>query len=217
MKKNRTMRAAALLLALTLMTSCFVGGTFAKYTTSVEGSDTARVAYWGFGADDPTTVTFDLFKAPASETGLEVIDGVNLLAPGTSGSAQFAFVNAKSNAEAPEVDYKVTISTEGSSSSADIGALEAELVWTLDGTTYDTLDLLLAAVKALSGEDDGEATYEAGTAVPAGLASGATHTIGWSWEFYENEDGDKADTALGNAATLEEVTVAISIVVEQVN
>ena len=31
MKKNRTMRVAALLLALTLMTSCFVGGTFAKY------------------------------------------------------------------------------------------------------------------------------------------------------------------------------------------
>ena len=47
MKKNSTMRIAALLLVLTLMTSCFVGGTFAKYTTSGHISDTARVAKWG--------------------------------------------------------------------------------------------------------------------------------------------------------------------------
>ena len=42
MKKTKLMRAALLLLVLTLITSCFVGGTFAKYTTSAEGSDTAR-------------------------------------------------------------------------------------------------------------------------------------------------------------------------------
>ena len=47
MKKTKLMRAALLLLVLTLITSCFVGGTFAKYTTSEKGSDTARVAKWG--------------------------------------------------------------------------------------------------------------------------------------------------------------------------
>ncbi len=46
-KKNRTLRAAVLMLALVLITSCFVGGTFAKYVTSGEAGDNARVAKWG--------------------------------------------------------------------------------------------------------------------------------------------------------------------------
>ena len=45
-KKNRTLRAAVLMLALVLITSCFVGGTFAKYVTSGEAGDNARVAKW---------------------------------------------------------------------------------------------------------------------------------------------------------------------------
>ena len=42
MKKTGFMRAALLLLVLTLITSCFVGGTFAKYTTSATG-DTGKI------------------------------------------------------------------------------------------------------------------------------------------------------------------------------
>lgn len=41
------MRVAGLLLALVLVTSCFVGGTFAKYVTSGHGNDSARAAKWG--------------------------------------------------------------------------------------------------------------------------------------------------------------------------
>ena len=41
------MRVAGLLLALVLVTSCFVGGTFAKYVTSGGGTDHARVAKFG--------------------------------------------------------------------------------------------------------------------------------------------------------------------------
>ena len=41
MKRNRWMRAGGLLVVLTLITSCFVGGTFAKYVTENEGMDTA--------------------------------------------------------------------------------------------------------------------------------------------------------------------------------
>ena len=47
MKKNLTKRTGVLLLALVMLTSCFVGGTFAKYVSTVTGSDTARVAKWG--------------------------------------------------------------------------------------------------------------------------------------------------------------------------
>lgn len=46
-KTGKTMRVAGLLLALVLVTSCFVGGTFAKYVTSGTGTDSARVAKFG--------------------------------------------------------------------------------------------------------------------------------------------------------------------------
>ena len=41
------MRVALLVVALTLITSCFVGGTFAKYVTCASYEDTARVAKFG--------------------------------------------------------------------------------------------------------------------------------------------------------------------------
>ena len=47
MKKNWTMRVALLIVALALITSCFVSGTYAKYVTSTTASDSARVAKFG--------------------------------------------------------------------------------------------------------------------------------------------------------------------------
>lgn len=47
MKKNWTVKVAALMLALTMITACFVGSTFAKYVTKAQGEDKARVAKWG--------------------------------------------------------------------------------------------------------------------------------------------------------------------------
>ena len=47
MKKNNTMRVAAGLAVAALLSTCLVSGTFAKYTTSGESSDTARVAKFG--------------------------------------------------------------------------------------------------------------------------------------------------------------------------
>ena len=37
-RKNHTLKLAGILLALVLVTSCFVGGTFAKYVTSGTGN-----------------------------------------------------------------------------------------------------------------------------------------------------------------------------------
>ena len=47
MKKNTMMRLAAVLLVGVLLTTSVIGGTFAKYTTSDDATDTARVAKWG--------------------------------------------------------------------------------------------------------------------------------------------------------------------------
>lgn len=51
MKKNWLLRIALVVLVLTLGTACLVSGTFAKYTTTVSGGDSARVAKWVFGVE----------------------------------------------------------------------------------------------------------------------------------------------------------------------
>ena len=68
MKKNRMMRIAAFLLVAALLSICVVSGTYAKYTSTISGSDSARVAKWdikvgGTTANSQATFTFDLFKA----------------------------------------------------------------------------------------------------------------------------------------------------------
>lgn len=47
MKKNWTVKVAAIMLALTMISATFVGSTFAKYVTRAEGEGSARVAKWG--------------------------------------------------------------------------------------------------------------------------------------------------------------------------
>ena len=47
MKKNKMLRIASILLVVTLLSTCVISGTFAKYVTKAEGSDQARVAKWG--------------------------------------------------------------------------------------------------------------------------------------------------------------------------
>jgi hypothetical protein len=90
MKKNVMMRVASALLVAVLMTTCAISGTFAKYTSTTEGSDSARVAKWAFTVDGNTlanTFNFDLAETWTDYDGSAEVDVANkLLAPGTAGS-----------------------------------------------------------------------------------------------------------------------------------
>jgi len=59
MKKNKMMRLASVLLVAVLLSTSVISGTFAKYVTTDEQFDTARVAKWGVVA----SVSGDLFGA----------------------------------------------------------------------------------------------------------------------------------------------------------
>ncbi len=227
MRKFKTMRAAALLLALTLITSSFVGGTFAKYTTTTTGSDSARVAYWGF--DQAATTTIDMFDGTYANVQSSNTD--NVLAPGTSKTTTFAFgytpkdatVNALTAGAiaAPEVDYefKVNATVIGDH---DLLDSNTNFVWTLKvpnadaATKYQTVAELLAAVKALSGNASGTKTYTAGNLPTAFTAADETYTIGWDWTFSTDTAGDTADTTMGNQQDLDDVTFTITISATQI-
>ncbi len=65
MKKNTMMRIASVLLVAVVLTTCAISGTFAKYTSEKEVSDSATVAKWSFEVNDAdiasNAFTFNLF------------------------------------------------------------------------------------------------------------------------------------------------------------
>ena len=93
MKKNKMMRLASVLLVLTLLSTSVISGTFAKYITSDEASDTARVAKWGvavsvngnlFGTDYNAVDAAEAQNSiVASSTSVSSSDDKNIVAPGT--------------------------------------------------------------------------------------------------------------------------------------
>lgn len=208
-KKNWTMRAAVLMLALVLITSCFVGGTFAKYVTSGSGSDTARVAKFGVtvtGTADTFKETYAKDGTSATLTGDTVVSTEDVVAPGTFGDmAAFTLSGT------PEVAVNVAFT----------GTLELGDKWvdsnsdyycpieitvgdtTFKGKDYTSADLFEAAVNAEIATFTKD--YAANTTNLSTIGADAP-VISWKWAFEGNDDvndtylGDQA--ADGNAATI---------------
>lgn len=120
MKKSRSMRLASALLVCTLLSTCMISGTFAKYTTQDSGSDSARVAKWGVNV----TVDGSLFgktymkadnNTPGADNENEVAITVKsstdekVVAPGTKNDEGITATITGT----PEVDVKVVIEVKG--------------------------------------------------------------------------------------------------------
>ena len=101
MRKNKMMRLASMLLVVTLLSTCVISGTFAKYTSQDSASDTARVAKWGVelqvaGAlyegsykSDNTPVTWT--DANAAGVSVNASADEDVVAPGTAGNTGLSF------------------------------------------------------------------------------------------------------------------------------
>ncbi len=211
MKKNKMMRLASCLLVAILLTTSVISGTFAKYTTSANSSDSARVAKWGFSTDNVSLDLTNLFKDAYDKN---VKGATDVIAPGTTNSATFGFTYDGDTVAAPEVAYTFTVSTAGSSCAQDIQD-NANIQWKLDNGAWGTWSDLLAAIEALDGD---KAQYNPGE-LPTGFAKGDTHTVSWQWVFTKDTDGDVADTAMGNktADQLDKVDLHITVTATQVD
>ena len=223
--KNKFMRIAAVMLMLCLVTTCAISGTFAKYTTKATGDDSARVAYWGWKDANASVELGGLFVNAYDN---DVQSAVDVIAPGTAGSANFQFIYAPKTegdeVESPEVAYAFTVSTAGSGC-ADAIKKNPNIKWTLDGTTFETttadgvttyaFDKLLAAIEALAGTTDNPAEDGVASYAPSADAlpdiSEEEHTIEWEWVFYTNADQDVVDTEMGNTNADLDVTIVITI------
>lgn len=226
MKSNKKLfSAVCVMLLVSVIGLVLVSGTYAKYTTSATGSDTARVARWGFNSVSLTSIDlFDMtYAADDTETpGTDntVVSTVNVIAPGTTKSATLTFTPESS--AAPEVDYSFDVDVT-LDNGTDNGTVDADLLtkleFALDGTegseTWLSFTDFQTAVQALS------ADYVEAGSLPNSETS-ATHTIAWRWVF-ENGTGetlvanDGTDTDLGNAETLANVRLTFSVGATQID
>lgn len=202
---KKSMLLGALLVAV-VTTGYFVSGTYAKYTSTFEGStSTARVAKWAFTIDNEgntalaNNFTFNLF-----ETIVDTVDGnadqdvansAKIIAPGTKGSFNLKFYNkSEVNAEYT-IDY--TVDNAG-----------VPIEYSIDGSTWTT-DL-------------------ADITTPVAIAMGANADINiqWRWTFEADDEtetstlystrNDESDTTLGIAGSATP-TVKANITVTQVD
>ena len=218
MKKNRTMKVAALLLALTLMTSCFVGGTFAKYTDSDNANDTARVAKWGVEA----TVTgvafateYEIEDENATDLDLAVASSTKVVAPGTTGTFTGVALTGT-----PEVAVNITKTASITLSGWNVDEeFYCPITITINGEDYCGLDYDDAEsfVADLVGAiEDANGYYEPGTDLSE--IDGMNGDYTWVWEF--NGDDEK-DTKLGNqeaeSANTNTITITVEVRVDQAN
>lgn len=205
MKNDKITRFAILILALTMITLMVVSGTFAKYTSSATGSDTATVAKWsikvGSGdgveiAGSSSTVSFDLFSTIKDEDGGSEADvagkasgtavgstsaTAKIIAPGTSGSFDIIVKNES------EVNATYSIAFESNNTSIPIE-------FSTDGTTWKS---------TLSEANVTNAAINMNSAAQ-------TKTVYWRWAYDVSAARDTADTNLGVAAQTSPASVTLS-------
>ena len=196
MEKNKTMKMILITLLIAMIALVLVSGTYAKYTSSASGSDTARVAKWSFnvGGTDivaENTFTFDLFKTIKDTDGKDETDVVSanadrVIAPGTRGSFDLVLENKSETSAKYGITYTVT-NTES-----------IPVQFSVNGTDWkdniEELNISASDTKTKLEANDGTATI----------------TIQWKWDYENTKENatteekkatDEKDMTLGKAGT----------------
>jgi len=151
-KKNKVLRTASLALVLTLITTCLSAYTLAKYTTSLSGTDTARVARFDFGStintyDEngnaimtnaalaTTAAAINVFSTSydsaaslgtASTTTVKTSGTDKIIAPGVFGSFQYGFTGTS------EVSIRISFDITETQTAAN----KVPMLYEYDGKYY---------------------------------------------------------------------------------
>ena len=211
-KDNKLMKFTSFVLLVVMIALILVAGTFAKYTSSATGSDTAIVAKWEILAGSETnmldisgsnqTIDFNLFDTIKEEDGttdeLDVLADENgnviRIAPGTSGAFDLHIENNSEVTAAYTIDFEVT------------GASVPLLFKVGEATEWSSsLEDVASTVLVMDNSSTTE-TDEGKTVV----------NVQWKWPFETaaadgtSTAGDAADTALGILSTEEARTVKVT-------
>ena len=176
-KRSRIVSLGVLALTLTMMSTCLMGSTMARYVTEVTGSATAAVAAWSFKADSKDSVGETFTEIYLGDTThreaydlKDIAEGV--IAPGTKGSFDIVIDGA---GRGVGIDYAVKIAA-----GKDV-ILPDDLVFSTEAITAD---------KPGSKLDDfspsGTIDYAAGAD-----SMKKTITVNWEWAFGEDDTAEE--------------------------
>jgi hypothetical protein len=206
MTNKKSTKMTALLVALVLITSLFMGVTIARYVTTTSSEDSARVAVWGINEGG---TEMDLFNATyTADDGTTIAmsaDDDNIIAPGTSKTSEFKILT--SSAIKPEVMYEVMITVDDSEVADEIRN-HPGIEWRVDNNDWGTWEELQTQIKSLVGNETGIAVFAPGT-VSTELANGVKHTISWQWLMDAGYDVE--DTLLGNKAVDGDISAKVVV------
>lgn len=200
MKKKFVGRLGVVALALTLISTCLMGGTLAKYTADVKGSAAATVAKFAFDLNGATEQSDSaeinlstLFSDNYNSNNVKAADNKKVVAPGTSGKVAVTLENKGEVAIQP--DFTITETNTGSI------PLQYAITTAETAPAADAADWKAAA--------DLTPTE---TAVAVGAAK-QTYYLHWRWN---PSSTDAADTTLGIKSTLDSAKLDITCTVTQV-
>ena len=199
-RSSMMVRLVAVLAVVMMFTMCFVGGTFAKYTSSATGTDSAAVAKWSIEVNDTDiakihSITFDLFdtikdsNGTDNETDMNPVDG-SIIAPGTQGSFSLTIEN--------ESEVKATYKVEFSV--ANLYDIPVE--FSIDGTNWADDITSLNPTATLNAKN--------GSTVDC-------NTVNVQWRWVYERGNDVSDTALGIAGHDAVLTVTATVTATQVD
>ncbi len=207
MKKFNATKMMALLMALCLITSTFVGSTLAKYTTKADAADSARVAKFGVEVTATANAFADQYDTDNTAVAATIAQSVigtdadadgevdKVVAPGTEGTLATTTINGTPEV-AVNVKKEATLTLTG---------------WTVDGEDYcpivfkvndaeikmdDTNNTVAKLIAAVEAAIECDKNYAPNT----DLANTDNVTVTWEWPFYVSDANDAKDTVLGNVA-----------------
>ncbi len=226
MKKTKSLRVAAGMFALTLITSCFVGGTFAKYTTAGTAKDSARVAKFGVSVN----ATGSLFKTEYNTDDPDHKDAIQIsvqsanqtdkvVAPGTTNTDKLTVGLTGTPEVAVEIKFAVDTEAEGfkdiflkqgtyknytgiGDETFELGADYHPLVFTLNKN-----GVAVPEAQNLPLKDFAAALDDISIALPPNtdlstLTGENEYSITWKWEFQNTIAGDTSKQIVDAADTL---------------
>ena len=187
-KKNyNSIKIFAILLLLVMLVLMLIVGTYAKYTTEIEGSDSSVVAKWAWQINDSdvsksdTEFAFNLF-----DTIKDTADGNNetdvkatKIAPGTKGSFEIKVENLS------EVNayYNLTLN-ETKGQDVSNAKIEYSIIGTDEATDWTTAINTFNLTNTLLNMETGSKTL----------------TVYWRWAYSPSVTQDDADTTVGFVA-----------------
>jgi len=209
-KSNRkVLGLVSVVLMFTLVSTCLMSGTLAKYVTAIDGKDEARVAKWDVGTSFSFEMFSNTYETDDSTHSSSIVNSVagedseKVFAPGTKGEARFEFAGVNEVATLIEVKVNKAEYIGDWFIEGDYLDNYYPIQFSLDNGPTGDLAALIDSLESLS--DLSAPNQDIG-------ARFGEHVINWEWTFEVNQENNILDTELGNrAANGEELRLELEI------